>query len=169
MEIIEVVKDLFTVDSKYYLVQCISADFGMGKGIAVEFNKRFNMKNQILEKYGHSYCEEEWLNLRENKCYGDCLLVDRVFNLITKTHYWEKPTLNSLKDALVKMRYYCLKYCIDYVAMPRIGCGLDKLYWPQVKDLLISVFNDMDINILVCIQDDKQRVESICSSMEGYW
>lgn len=31
-------RDLFTVPTDYYLAQCISADFGMGKGIAVAFN-----------------------------------------------------------------------------------------------------------------------------------
>lgn len=31
--------DLFCVPSNYYLVQCISADFAMGAGIAVQFNK----------------------------------------------------------------------------------------------------------------------------------
>lgn len=40
----EEVKDLFTVTEDYYLAHCISADFGMGKGIVVEFNKRFDMK-----------------------------------------------------------------------------------------------------------------------------
>ena len=38
----EEVKDLFTVPEDYYLAHCISADFGMGKGIVVEFNKRFD-------------------------------------------------------------------------------------------------------------------------------
>lgn len=40
-------KDLFTVPEDYYLAHCISADFGMGKGIVVEFNKRFDMKRKL--------------------------------------------------------------------------------------------------------------------------
>ena len=40
-------RDLFSVPEDFYLVHCISADFGMGKGIVVEFNKRFNMKEQL--------------------------------------------------------------------------------------------------------------------------
>ena len=44
-------RDLFSVSDDYYLVQCISADFGMGKGIAVDFNKHFDMKNRIIKKY----------------------------------------------------------------------------------------------------------------------
>ena len=34
----EEVRDLFSVPDDYYLAHCISADFGMGKGIVVEFN-----------------------------------------------------------------------------------------------------------------------------------
>ena len=41
----EEVKDLFSVSEDYYFAHCISADFGMGKGIVVEFNKRFDMKH----------------------------------------------------------------------------------------------------------------------------
>ena len=43
-------KDLFKVADEYYLVHCISADFGMGKGIVVEFNKRFDMKRKLQFK-----------------------------------------------------------------------------------------------------------------------
>jgi hypothetical protein len=34
--------------------------------------------------------------------------------------------------------------------MPLIGCGLDKLEWERVKSLLIAIFDDLDIEILVC-------------------
>ena len=43
----EEIRDLFAVPEDYYLAHCISADFGMGRGIVVEFNKRFDMKKKI--------------------------------------------------------------------------------------------------------------------------
>lgn len=46
----EEVRDLFSVSDEYSLAHCISADFGMGKGIVVEFNKRFDMKKQTAGK-----------------------------------------------------------------------------------------------------------------------
>ena len=49
----EEVRDLFSVPDDYYFVQCISADFGMGKGIAVEFNKRFDTKNKLIYNNKH--------------------------------------------------------------------------------------------------------------------
>ena len=47
----EEVRDLFSVPEDYYLAHCISADFGMGKGIVVEFNKKFNMKYKLQNKH----------------------------------------------------------------------------------------------------------------------
>ena len=51
--LLEEIRDLFTVPEDYYLAHCISADFGMGKGIVVEFNKRFNLKNKLVKSYGN--------------------------------------------------------------------------------------------------------------------
>ena len=47
----EEIRDLFSVSEDYALAHCISADFAMGKGIVVEFNKRFDMKNRLRQKY----------------------------------------------------------------------------------------------------------------------
>ncbi len=37
-----------------------------------------------------------------------------------------------------------------YLAMPKIGCGLDKLQWSKVREIICDVFKDVDIEILVC-------------------
>ena len=79
--------NLFDVPDDYYLAHCISADFGMGKGIVVEFNKRFNMKRKLQESNPNylSY----W---KRYEMIADCIKVDKVFNLITKERYFHKPT-----------------------------------------------------------------------------
>lgn len=43
----EEVRDLFSVPDDYFPAHCISADFEMGKGIAVEFKRRFDMKRKL--------------------------------------------------------------------------------------------------------------------------
>lgn len=40
----EIKGDLFTAPEDFYFVQCISADFACGAGIAMEFNKHFDVK-----------------------------------------------------------------------------------------------------------------------------
>ena len=130
--------DLFSLDSKYYLVHCISADFGMGAGIAVEFNKRFNMKNKLLSM---------WKNQRPD--YPQALLIDKVFNLVTKTKYWSKPTYQTITDAINDMAEICKQNNIKYLGMPAIGCGLDKLQWYKVREIIKESFKDLDVEIEV--------------------
>lgn len=128
-------RNLFTVDNKYYLAHCISADAKMGAGIAIQFvNKYPNLKH-----------------LKQSKNHiSQCILIDKVFNLITKEKYYEKPTYNSLEESLYNMKVLCNNNNIKYIAMPKIGCGLDQLEWIKVKEIIYKVFIDTDIEILIC-------------------
>jgi hypothetical protein len=141
----EEVRNLFEVPKEYYLAHCISADFGMGKGIAVEFNKRFNMKETLLTKYPNYL--NQWDNMG---LVGECILEGRVLNLVTKDRYFNKPTYKSMLQALREMQSLCWMYGIDKIAMPIIGCGLDRLEWPEVRDLIKDVFKNDNIEIIVC-------------------
>ena len=40
--------NLFELGEKYTYVQCISMDLKMGAGIAVQFNRHFNVKSKLL-------------------------------------------------------------------------------------------------------------------------
>ena len=143
----EEVRDLFSVPDDYYFCHCISADIAMGLGIATEFNKRFNMKNILKSKYG------TFVNLwdlgKEGK-RGFSVLEGRTFNLITKRNGYMKPTYSDLGYALVSMRETAIKRNIGKIAMPLIGCGLDRLKWDKVSVLIQKVFEKTDIEILVC-------------------
>lgn len=140
-------RDLFTVPEDYYLAHCISADFGMGKGIVVEFNKRFDMKRKLQTCFS-GYLEE----FVENYYQSDCLMMGRVFNLITKERYWHKPTYSTMRGALEMMKKLAIENDVNKIAMPIVGCGLDRLQWDEVSEIIKEVFENTDIEILVCIQ-----------------
>ncbi|WP_279146028.1 MULTISPECIES: macro domain-containing protein [Clostridium] len=139
MVLIEKKMDLFDADEKYYFVQCISADFAMGKGIAVEFIKKFNTKSKL---------QSMWKGQKPN--YPQAILVDKVFNLVTKAKYYEKPTYKTIEIAIQDMKGICTQKNIKYLAMPKIGSGLDRLSWPKIRKIIQDVFKDTDIEILVC-------------------
>lgn len=144
MQYREEIRDLFSVPDDYYLAHCISADFGMGKGIVVEFNKQFDMKNKLQSKYPN------FVNDYHHYRWGGMALIEgRVINLITKERYWEKPTYKSMREALniakIRLPHDCKK-----IAMPKIGSGLDKLNFDKVREQIGDVFKDTDIEILVC-------------------
>ena len=145
MTFTEIKKDLFTMSDDYYLAHCISADFKMGAGIAVLFNKHFDMKNILTQKYPKYY--DDFVNHRIG---GDCILEGRVLNIITKEHYFQKPTIITMMIALVKLKTVCLENNIKKIAMPTIGCGLDRLKWDIVSKTIQDTFKNTDIEIVVC-------------------
>ena len=138
-------KDLFTVPQGYYLAHCISADYALGAGIAKQFDEVYNMKAKLHRDYeiplGQKY---------DDDVIGNALLVDNVFNLVTKARCFHKPTYDTLYEALWDMKGQCQEFEVQKLAMPLIGCGLDSLDWDRVQDIIEDVFDDMDINILVC-------------------
>lgn len=141
----EEVRDLFSVPNDYYLAHCISADYALGAGIAVEFNKRFDMRRKL-----HKIWPDCWTYMISHDLDGDCLLIDNVLNLITKEKYYHKPTYYTMHQALYMMKVVCEYNNIKKVAMPLIGCGLDKLKWDKVSQIIKDIFADTDIEILVC-------------------
>ena len=138
-------RDLFTVPQGYYLAHCISGDYSLGAGIAEQFAEVYNMRFKLHKQY--PLPDEVWAN---DEHVGQALLVDNVFNLVTKGKVRQRPTYQALADALEDMRYQCEIMDITKLAMPRIGCGLDGMEWVIVEELIKDIFEDMDIDILIC-------------------
>ena len=132
-------RDLFTVPQGWYLAHCISADFALGAGIAKTFDEVYDMRYK-LHLHFPDYTYEG----------GDSLMVDNVFNLVTKEKCFHKPTYESLAAALTTMRHQIESFGIQKLAMPRIASGLDRLQWTKVLDVIEETLGDLDIEILVC-------------------
>lgn len=132
-------KDLFTVPQGYYLAHCISADFALGAGIAKTFDNLYNMRYKLFSCYDNYQFSG-----------GDALVIDNVFNLVTKNKCYHKPTYQSLREALETMKAIMADLEITKLAMPRIGSGLDRLNADMVYDIICEVFEDTDVEILIC-------------------
>ncbi len=63
----------------------------MGAGIAVPMRRQFNLRREIRDS-------------GESVDSPTCILTGRVFNLITKTRSNGKPTYDSLRASLKRMR-----------------------------------------------------------------
>ena len=48
------------------------------------------------------------------------------------------------------MRDLVIENDIKFIAIPKLGCGLDRLQWGLVRNNIEFVFKDTDIKILVC-------------------
>ena len=133
----EMHKNIFTIDKSYYLAHCIASDFRMGAGIAILFQKKFLLRNKLKES-------------KLNTTPGSCILIKNVFNLITKHRSSGKPTYDTLKSSILEMKLLCDNLEIRKLAMPKIGCGLDRLQWGKVKEIIQDIFKDSNIEILIC-------------------
>ena len=142
MKFIEEKNDLFNYEGKAWLVHCISADFGMGKGIVVQFNERYNLKSYMIKNFPRN----NWVGK------GYCIPVKefKVFNLITKDKYFKKPTYDTVRQSLIHMKDYVIANNIERIAMPQIASGLDGLLWEKVRKIITEVFANTDIEIIVC-------------------
>ena len=144
MTIREEQRDLFTVPQGYYLAHCISGDYALGAGIAKQFVEIYDMKNKLFHQYP----------LAANRRYGhvgEALLVDNVFNRVTKPRAFMKPTYDDLADAIDDMANQMYDKEITKLAIPLLGCGLDRLEWDRVKEIIEDEFDYTDVDILVCV------------------
>lgn len=136
MTLTEEKRNLFDYVSNkdYRFAHCISADYAMGAGIAVDFKKIFKLQNRVKEAGSGTFPE--------------VIYTEPVYNLVTKSKYWNKPTYGSLSLCLIKLRN--IVPAGTTIVMPRIGCGLDKLKWAKVRELINEIFDGVDINFIVC-------------------
>lgn len=144
--------DLFTMPREYCLAHCISADFALGAGIAKQFDRIYQMRFKLNNRYE---------DIPQKERIGKTYLVDNVFNLVTKEWYYNKPTYETLICCLKQMKTRITQLNITKLAIPKIGCGLDKLQWNVVEQIIKGVFTDTDIEIVVNEFEFKERNDNV--------
>ena len=110
----------------------------MSSGIAVDFKEKFGGLDELR---------------RQRMGVGDVGVIRRngryIYYLVTKDRYYDKPSMSSLRAALLAMRESIVANGVQRLAMPKIGCGLDRLNWDEVKELIISTFDEIPLDIAV--------------------
>ena len=140
MRFITIEGNIFDLKNKYALVHCIAADAIMGGGIAVQFRK---------------FYPEMQAYIRNNKpSVPDCIPYTdasgrTIYNLITKTSSYGKPTRENLTNSLILLRQLVIENGDKFIAMPLISAGIDRLSWNKTEKTIKELFNDVDTNITV--------------------
>lgn len=154
---LEIVKqDITTISSDFLICHCISADAAMGAGVALALVRRFpSMKSEVKD------CLETIpfaQRVSQVVFFVDDTSNALIANMITKTHYWDKSStmpqgayLNNLRQCLILVKQVMLERDIKKLAMPKIGCGLDRCSWIEVESIILDVFGGTDIDITVCV------------------
>lgn len=158
----ELQKDIFEwieenkKDNVIFLCHCISSDWALGAGFAKEVQKRFQEREFLAHTPGF---RSDWQGrgfslitthptLQEVECNF------YICNLVTKEKYWQKPTYTTLEQALNSAKKTILaiqniRGKKVKIVMPKIGCGLDKLSWGNVKEMIVQ-WAGFDLDVTVC-------------------
>jgi O-acetyl-ADP-ribose deacetylase (regulator of RNase III)/uncharacterized protein YwgA len=141
-------------------VNCVGI---MGKGIALEFKKRYP---EMYTQY-KSDCDHGRVKVGEPILYTD-LWGDSIVNFPTKKH-WKSPSL--LKDIEKGLDIFLEKYKewdIKSVAFPPLGCGNGGLSWDDVGPLMYQKLSRLDIPVEIYApyntSPDKIKPEFLSSS-----
>ena len=137
------------------LVNAVNTVGIMGKGIALEFKKRYP---GMFEEY-RQLCDDGLLDVGELHLYK---ANDHwILNFPTKYHYRNKSRLEYIRAGLCRLRDNYAEWSITSIAMPALGCGLGGLSWSEVREAIEEYLGDLPIEIEVYEPDTVMRTEDL--------
>ena len=122
--------NLFESDAQT-LVNAVNTVGVMGKGIALEFKKRFP---GMYEDYVRR-CRRGEVKLGQPYLYRGSAL-PWVVNFPTKQHWRTRSHLVDIQTGLEHLVQYAQQWGIDSLAVPALGCGEGGLLWRTVETVL---------------------------------
>lgn len=119
-------------------VNCIGI---MGKGIALEFKERFpNMYSDYI-----IHCKYNRIKLGQPYLFS--FSSPWILNFPTKFHWKSNSCLKDIVDGLIYLNSNYKKWGITSLAVPALGCGYGNLIWKDVRPILISHLEQLEIPI----------------------
>lgn len=142
-------QDLFTVPADYALAHSVAQDLRMTRGIAEEFKRRYGKVRELRQ---------------QKPIIGKALHCKNhdqsIFYLVTKELSSQKSTYKALWESLIDLRAQILGQDISKLAIPKLGCGLDRLSWRIVKSMVEVLFQHTGVEIMVCSYQSEPRKQS---------
>lgn len=135
--------DIFSSEMKT-LVNTVNCVGVMGKGIALEFKKRYP---KMYREY-MAMCERGHIRPGKPYYYEDAE-GNSVLNFPTKDHWRSPSKLSYIIDGLQWFRDNYDKLGITSIAFPPLGCGNGGLSWNVVGPLMYQYLHDLAIDIVV--------------------
>jgi len=122
-------------------VNCVGV---MGKGVALEFKKRYPA---MFEDYV-ARCERKQVQLGKPYLYRD-ILGKMIVNFPTKDHWRSPARLSDIERGLDYFVEHFSSWGVSSVAMPPLGCGNGGLEWSEVGPLIYRKLHHLPIDIEV--------------------
>ena len=135
--------DLFASQAQT-LVNTVNCVGVMGKGVALEFKKRFPV---LFDDYIHR-CERKAVKLGEPYLYRDRSGV-LVVNFPTKGHWRSASRLSDIERGLDFLVAHLAEWQITSIALPPLGCGNGGLDWAEVGPLIYQKLHAQPVDVEV--------------------
>ena len=129
------------------LVNTVNTVGVMGKGIALMFKKRF-AENYRLYVAACKAGEVETGKVHVtavNELAGPRWIV----NFPTKRHWRSPSQMAWVTEGLHDLRRFLIEHQVKSVAVPPLGAGNGGLNWPEVREQIIAVLGDLEVDVLV--------------------
>src|SRR6516164_3551084 len=124
------------------LVNAVNCVGVMGKGIALEFKKRYPEMFQDYERR----CAAGEVKLGRPYLYKDHP-GHWILNFPTKNHWRSAARLQDIEDGLKYLRQHYREWAIRSLAVPALGCGLGQLKWRIVGPMLYRHLGELDVPV----------------------
>ncbi|KAK9873109.1 hypothetical protein WA026_020837 [Henosepilachna vigintioctopunctata] len=125
----------------------------MNRGIASIFKKIFGRVKQLKS---------------QNKSVVQVVHISnntrRIYYLITKSLFYEKPKYQTVFETLLNLKNLCEENKETHLALPHLSCGLDKLYWPKIFAMIKYIFHKSQIQITIYslpVKENKSQIYSV--------
>ncbi len=135
------VGDIFksTMQTLTNTVNCVGV---MGKGIALEFKKRFpDMHGDYEER-----CKRNEVKLGRPYFFNR-LFPPSILLFPTKEHWRSVSSLSAIERGLEHLKSNYKQWGITSIAVPPLGCGLGELEWNIVGPTLYKHLRDLEIPV----------------------
>lgn len=160
MPIVFVAGDLFSEPNLGAIAHGCNCAGAMGKGIAVEFRRRFP---EMYEEY-RNQCHNGKYTLGDVLCWQNEEIT--VFNLGTQKTWRTKAELWAVEQAVEQMVEQAQTLGIQLIGLPRVGAGLGGLQWSsEVKPLLKRIGKATTVELVVFETFAKNTTDSDSDSL----
>ena len=133
--------DLFESNAQT-LVNTVNCVGVMGKGVALQFKKRFP---DMFAEYARR-CRDGEVQLGEPYLWTP-LVPPWVLNFPTKDHWRSVAKLQDIVDGLDYLREHYEGWGIESMAVPPLGCGEGQLDWHVVGPVLVRKLSEFNIDV----------------------
>ena len=135
--------DMFSSNAQT-LVNTVNCVGVMGKGVALEFKKRFPA---MFEDYARR-CELKLVKLGEPYLFEDKSGV-KILNFPTKDHWRSSSRISDIEKGLTHFAANYEQWGITSLSMPPLGCGNGGLEWSEVGPLIYQKIHGLAVDVEV--------------------